>query len=44
MRSESSRSERSGTSNLTSENRSGPSIRTNTIAPVHRLPISSTAW
>ena len=42
-RSESRRSERSGTSSRTSEKRSGPSISTNRIAPVQRLPISSTA-
>ena len=42
-RSERSRSERSGTSCLISEKRSGPSRRTIRIAPVHRLPTSSTA-
>jgi hypothetical protein len=34
----------SGTSTLTSEKRSGPSMSTKTIAPVQRLPISSIAW
>src|SRR3954454_18938174 len=43
-RSESNRSERSGTHSLISEKRAGPSSRTNRIAPVHRLPTSSTAW
>ena len=44
IRSDRRRSESSGTAAATWENRIGPSSsRTTTIAPVHRLPISSIA-
>ena len=43
IRSDSRRSESSGTAWAISEKRKGPWSRTPTIAPVQRLPISSTA-
>jgi len=43
IRSDSNRSDNSGTDCAISEKRSGPSISTRRIAPVHRRPTNSTA-